>query len=229
MTHFSGSSMTQISLKNKAFIFDMDGVLLNSMEGHYLAWQRAAQARGFSIDRLDVYLREGEKGAVSGRDFLAMNNLDASPEAVARILADKEHEYASQPPGHLYPFVKEILKLIAANDSPLALVTGTSRDELDKTLPPDIAAYFPVKVTGNIVTHGKPHPEPYLMALDKLGIVAEDAVVIENAPYGIRSAKAAGIFTLALCTSLPEEHIAQADIIFHTHKELYTYLQSALA
>ncbi|MDX9703526.1 MAG: HAD family phosphatase [Candidatus Auribacterota bacterium] len=220
--------MKKFSFNDKSFLFDMDGVLINSMEGHYLAWQKAATAYGFSIDREEVYLREGEKGTVSGRDFLIMNNRDSSPDAVAGLLAHKELVYSAMPPGKIYPHVEDILKLLKANGISMALVTGTSRAELDKTLPAYISTYFPVKITGDMVKHGKPHPEPYLMALEQLGISPEEAVVVENAPYGIKSAKTANIFTVALCTSLPEQHLSQSDMIFHTHQQLYIFLTSML-
>ncbi len=213
---------------NKFFLFDMDGVLINSMEGHYIAWQRAADAHGLSINREEIYLREGEKGAVSGRDFLLMNNIEPSKDRIEAILKYKEQEYATMPPATTYPYVNDILNLLHDKTRLMALVTGTSRAELDKTLPADISGHFPIKITGDIVKHGKPHPEPYLMALDQLGASPEDAVVVENAPYGIRSAKAAHIFTIALCTSLPEQHLHQADMIFHTHQELYKFLTSSV-
>ena len=214
---------------NKIFLFDMDGVLINSMEGHYIAWKRAAEAHGLSVDREEIYLREGEKGAVSGRDFLLMNNIEPSDRHIQVLLSHKEQEYATMPPPTIYPYVSDILNLLHKNQHRMALVTGTSRGELDKTLPSDISNYFPVKITGDIVKHGKPHPEPYCMAMEQLGVSPEDAVVVENAPYGIRSAKAANIFTIALCTSLPEQHLHQADMIFHTHQELYNFLASSPA
>ena len=75
-------------------------------------------------------------------------------------------------------------------------------------------------VAGNEVKQGKPHPEPYLKSLQKLKIKASEAVVIENAPFGIRSAKQAGLKCLALETSLPKQYLREADMIFSSIKEL---------
>ena len=76
------------------------------------------------------------------------------------------------------------------------------------TLPPD---RFADVVSGDQVTHGKPHPEPYLMGLQRAGVEAAEAVVVENAPLGVEAAHAAGIFTYAINTGpLPDSVLWQA-------------------
>lgn len=77
-----------------------------------------------------------------------------------------------------------------------------------------------VIVTGNDVKHGKPHPEPYLRSLQRLKIKPKDAVVIENAPFGILSAKQAGMACLALETSLPRKYLTGADAVFGSIRDL---------
>ena len=75
-------------------------------------------------------------------------------------------------------------------------------------------------VTGSDVKNGKPSPEPYLKALKLLRVKAKEAVAIENAPFGVRSAKAAGLRCLALETSLSKEYLKEADAIFPNIKNL---------
>ena len=75
-------------------------------------------------------------------------------------------------------------------------------------------------VCGCDVQNGKPHPQPYLMALSQLNLRASDALVIENAPFGIASAKAAGLKCVALETSLPKSYLKQADAVFSSYKDL---------
>ena len=75
-------------------------------------------------------------------------------------------------------------------------------------------------VCGSDVQNGKPHPEPYLKAMAKLKVSPKEAVVFENAPFGIRSAKAAGLFCLALETSLPSSYLTGADAIFPSFKAI---------
>jgi len=68
-------------------------------------------------------------------------------------------------------------------------------------------------VSGDSVKRGKPYPDPYIKAAKILGLRPNDCLVIENAPYGIRSAKAAGMFCVAVTTSLPKEYLKKADVI----------------
>jgi beta-phosphoglucomutase-like phosphatase (HAD superfamily) len=93
-------------------------------------------------------------------------------------------------------------------------VTGTARHEVHKILPDEIFALFDAVVCGCDVQNGKPHPEPYLTALKKLKIDSHQAVVIENAPFGIQSSKTAGIRCLALETSLSKKFLRNADAVF---------------
>ncbi|MCA9399741.1 MAG: HAD family phosphatase, partial [Candidatus Omnitrophica bacterium] len=92
-------------------------------------------------------------------------------------------------------------------------------------LPDELYQLFSVVVTGNDVRFGKPHPEPYLKSLEQLKIDPFDGIVIENAPFGIASAKEAGLRCLALETSLPRKHLKAADFIFSSIKELETFVE----
>lgn len=209
-----------------SFVFDMDGVLINSMEFHCKAWQQAARDFGVALSDEDIYLREGEKGSLSVKYFMNLNGFGASKELIQKFLAKKEYIFSKMPSPDVYPYIMEILEYLDNKNYRMALVTGTSLPELQKILPDKISRYFPIKITGDIVRHGKPDPEPYELALKKLGIPAPNAVVVENAPYGIRSAKGAGLFCLAVCTSLPEKHLHQADQIMGSAKELFDYIKS---
>ena len=211
----------------KYFIFDMDGVLINSMKYHCSAWQKACAVYGFSIPSGEIYLREGEKGSLSAEYFLEKYSpKNNSPHIIKEILAHKEKLFLNMPHATLYPYVTRILKLLLKNNCRLALVTGTSRVEMEKVLPKKTSDLFEIKITGDIVKKGKPDPEPYLLALKKLNTTKSQAIVIENAPYGIRSAKSAGLLCAALCTSLPQKHLKDADIVYKTHKDFYNTLKT---
>ena len=97
-------------------------------------------------------------------------------------------------------------------------MTGTARHELHRILPEKFYDLFSVIVTGSDVKKGKPDPEPYVAALDKLKLKPNKAIVIENAPFGIRSAKAAGLKVIALETSLSKKYLSEADFIFSSFK-----------
>ena len=82
-------------------------------------------------------------------------------------------------------------------------------------------ASFDITVCGTDVANGKPHPEPYQKALKGLGVNKSQAIVIENAPFGIRSAKAAGLKCFALETSLPKQFLSQADKVFFSYNHMH--------
>ena len=118
------------------------------------------------------------------------------------------------------PGARPFLRLLENKEIELALVTGTARHEVMRILPKGLFSMFSVVVTGDEVKRGKPHPEPYNKAIKELGIKPKEAIVIENAPFGIYSAKRAGLKCLALETSLPKSYLKDADFIFKGFKEL---------
>jgi len=191
----------------------MDGVITNTMPLHFDTWKTVLEEAGVKVNCYDIYAREGEKGIVTVKSMLEREGIAFDDEKVKSILAKKEALFQRKAKPVLIDHAREFIQCLKAKKFKLGLVTGTSRNELKLILPEDIFKLFDMSVTGDEVTDGKPHPEPYLTALEKLGISAKDAVVIENAPYGIKSAKAAGIFTIAVETSLPKKYLKQADII----------------
>ena len=84
-------------------------------------------------------------------------------------------------------------------------------------------------VTADDVINTKPHPEPYLKAVFKLGIPAENSIVIENAVLGVKSAKAAGCKCYALETTLTGDYLQEADMVFSNHEALYLFLKNKLS
>jgi beta-phosphoglucomutase len=103
----------------------------------------------------------------------------------------------------------------------VGLVTGSYYNEAQKILPKKVFDLFDTVVAGDCVTRGKPDPEPYLSAAKNLKVDPKECLVIENAPYGIKAAKSAGMMCYAVATSLSKEYLCQADKIFETHEGLY--------
>ncbi len=206
----------RLPFKPKGVIFDLDGVLLDSMGYHFTAWERAFREMGIRVDRLEIYLREGEKGSVTARSIMEERGRVPSEKGVSQLLARKENIFKEIAKAKLFPEVEELVDSLWKRDYPLGLVTGTSRGEVEKILPQGLQKRFRVIVTGDIISKGKPHPEPYLVALQGLGLSPEEVVVIENAPYGIRSTKGAGLFCVGLTTTLGEEYLKEADMVFNS-------------
>ncbi len=212
--------MSLHKLSVKAVIFDMDGVITNTMPDHYRAWVKILKKEGVAVTHHDIYSREGQRGIHSVEEMFKKYKRSFTNEIAARILKDKEEYFKKIVKTRFVPGARKFLKNLYRRNFKLALVTGTSRHELHQILPDSIYQLFSIVVTGNDVKDGKPHPEPYLKALKKLRIRAIEAVVIENAPFGIQSAKHAGLRCLALETSLPKKYLKRADFIFPSIKNL---------
>ena len=204
----------------EAFLFDMDGVLTDSMPNHWEAWQKVFADLGVIVDREEILRREGEKGMVTLKSVLERSGVRTSPEVLAQALERKEHLFRSFPKPALLPGARELVHELWQSGARVALVTGTSLNEARSNLPADLFEKFDTVVTGDQIDHGKPDPEPYQVALERLGVQKTRALVIENAPFGIASAKGAGLTCIALTTSLPAAELAGADWVATSLHEL---------
>ena len=203
-----------------ALIFDMDGVITDTMPYHFSAWKSVFAAHGVKVTHEDIYKREGQKGIESVREIFQEKNIAYSDLIGKKLLCDKEELFKKIFKRKFINGSRGFIKKLLKQGFKLALVTGTSRHEAQQLLPKGIWDSFSVTVCGCDVQNGKPHPEPYLKAIAKLKVSPKDALVFENAPFGIRSAKAAGLLCLALETSLPSVHLKQADAVFPSFKAI---------
>ena len=193
-------------LKNinlKAVLFDMDGVLFDSMPYHANAWHKVMNAHGLTVSGEEVYLHEGRTGAGT-INMVCQRQLgrEATPEEIKNIYKEKSKEFNTYPQADRMPGAWELLQKVKAAGLLPMVVTGSGQTSLLNRLEENFPGMFrrELMVTAFDVKHGKPHPEPYLMALQKAGLKPEEAIVIENAPLGVESAVAAGIFTIAVNT-----------------------------
>ncbi len=212
--------MSKKYFRIKAVIFDMDGVITNTMPDHYRAWRVVLAQESISATHNDVYSREGQPGLAFVYEIFDQYGLTITKTKALAILQEKEDYFKKIVKTRWIQGSRSFLKNLHHSGIHLALVTGTARHELHKILPEAIYNLFSVTITGDEVKNGKPHPEPYQKALEKFKIKPNDAIVIENAPFGIQSAKQAGIQCLALETSLPPSCLQEADGIFTSIKEL---------
>ncbi len=208
----------------KAFLFDMDGVITDSMPNHCQAWKRIFEKFQISVSSNEILRREGERGIVTLKTILSENGVSLSTEELSDLLSEKETIFRSLPAPELFPGVEELLLELFQSRKQLALVTGTSLAEAKSYMPPDLFRCFHTVVSGDLVCFGKPDPEPYLRAVNTLLLLPKDCLVIENAPYGVQSAREAGLSCVALATSLPAEHLQGADRIVADMHGLRTLL-----
>ena len=202
-------------MSRSAICFDLDGVLIDTMPLHAQAWQSAVGRIGLAIARRMIYRWEGEPGVITARRILSQAGRRASLPSIRRLLHDKER-IIQRLAGRVAVSDRllRVLDGLIAGGMPLSLVTGTSSREVSRILRPEVRARFRVIITGDRLRHGKPHPEPYQMACRRLRVRPRDAMVVENAPYGIRSARAAQVgVVIAPASSLPARFLKEADLV----------------
>ncbi len=211
----------------KAVIFDMDGVLYDSMPAHDKSWQQTMDELNLQHIPYEFYLQEGRIGK-STINAVFQRNLqrDATEEEEQRIYARKSELFQQYNSGATITGAKEVLDYVKEEGLTPVLVTGSGQPSLLNRLDTHFPGVFTPEtmVTAFDVVHGKPHPEPFLMGLEKGGnLQPNQAIVIENAPLGIEAAVGAGIFTIAVNTGpLPDSVLtnAGAAIVFHSMTDL---------
>ena len=214
------------ALRLRAVLFDMDGVLFDSMPYHATAWAEVMNRHGLHFTRQEAFLHEGRTGASTIN--IAYNRQyghDAPPELIEQIYAEKSAAFARFPEPRRMPGAAELLKKVQADGLTPVLVTGSGqRSLLDRLNHQYPGVFAPERmVTAFDVRHGKPDPEPYLMGLRKAGVAANEAIVVENAPIGVQAGHAAGIFTIAVNTGPLDGQVlldAGADLLFPSMQAL---------
>ena len=189
----------------------MDGVLVDSMPYHFISWHEALRPFGVCVSCFDVYLKEGEKWQKSLTFFLKKENIKPTKKILSQIFAIHEKVFKKTFKRYIFKGAPELLNELKEKGYKLGLVTGTNSSRVRKILTPKLAELFDSIVTGDDVKKGKPHPEPYIKAAKMLKVLPRECVVVENAPYGIESAKRAGMYCVAITTSLPKEYLKRAD------------------
>jgi len=203
--------MSQRTPSAQAIIFDLDGVIVDSMPYHFIAWYESLQPFGVRVSCFDVFAQEGERWDKSVTFFLKRARIRPTASLLKKIFLRRRQIFKKNFKRFIFKGAPELLRCLHKQRFPLALVTGTPYAEVVKILPAGLRSLFSVIISGDSVKKGKPHPEPYLKAAEKLGVNTDQCIVIENAPYGIASAKAAGMFCIAVTTSLPASYLTKAD------------------
>ena len=193
----------------KAALIDMDGVLYDSMKYHTLAWKQMMEENGVHCSRDEFYLYEGMTGAAT-IDLIWQREFGEPCDPEKRtVLYDYKTKIFKKIGGNEpMPGADRMLRTLCERGIRCVLVTGSGQASLIDNIRKDYPGVFAegMMVTAHDVKKGKPDPEPYLRGLEKAGVRPEEAIVIENAPLGVRAGVAAGIRTMAVCTGpIPKE------------------------
>ncbi len=212
--------------KLKAVLFDMDGVLFNSMPYHSEAWHQVMKSQGLTLSREEAYMHEGRTGAATiNIVFQRELGREATQEEIENIYQEKSVLFNSYAEAERMSGAWELLQKMKKEGLVPMVVTGSGQLSLLERLEQNFPGMFKkeLMVTAFDVKFGKPHPEPYLMALKKGGLNADEAVVIENAPLGVEAGHKAGIFTIAVNTGPLDGQVlldAGADLLFPSMQAL---------
>ncbi|MCQ2360428.1 MAG: HAD-IA family hydrolase [Paludibacteraceae bacterium] len=208
----------------------MDGVIFDSMPYHARAWSEAFSNIGLHFTEYQVYLQEGSTSSMTvNQVFSEQKGRLATEDEVHAIYEDKCRIFQHCGPAKPMPYMRELLELLKNRGYIIGIVTGSGQKSLLDTLSHHYPGIFSKErmVTAYDVRQGKPFPEPYLKGLQKCGVTAAEAVVVENAPMGVQAAKAAGIYTIAVNTGILENQVledAGADVVYGSVEELYKSL-----
>lgn len=199
------------NLDLKAVLFDMDGVIYDSMPAHELSWQQTMKEWNMQTKPNEFFVQEGRPARFT-TNLVFQRNLkrDATDEEFEDIYKRKTELFFEYDKGELIPGIKETIKVVQDKGLLPILVTGSGQTGLFERLNNDLPNVFKPEtmITAFDVEIGKPHPEPYLMGLEKAGnLKANQAIVIENAPLGVESAYKADIFTIAVNTGPLEDNV----------------------
>jgi beta-phosphoglucomutase-like phosphatase (HAD superfamily) len=211
----------------KAILFDMDGVLYDSMPAHAKSWHQTIEEFGIkNVEISEYYLHEGRTG--SSTISLIFNRelgREATPEEIRKIYERKTELFFRYNTGNTIPGAREVLEMTKSFGLLPVLVTGSGQPSLLNKLDSNFPNIFTPEtmVTAFDVKIGKPHPEPFLMGLEKGGnLRPNQAIAIENAPLGTESAHKAGLFVVAVNTGpLPDKVLkdAGADVVLGSMDE----------
>ena len=191
------------ALRPRAVLFDMDGVLFDSMPNHARSWAQVCTEFGLEMSTEEAYLHEGRTGEAT-INILPRRHLhrDATPEEVQQLYEAKCRLFNACPEAPKMPGAEELLGRVKAAGLKIVVVTGSGQLSLLERLTTHYPGFFSpdLIVSSKDVRHGKPHPEPYIRAMQLARVTPSQAIAIENAPLGVKSAATSGAFTIGVMT-----------------------------
>ncbi len=214
----------------RGFIFDLDGVIVDTAKYHYLAWKHLADELGIAFSEEDNERFKGVSRKRCLEILLEMGGMEVSREQFNRWLHEKNEDYLSyiskMDASEILPDVPKVLNYLRDRDIPMALGSASknARPILEKV---GLLSYFNTIVDGNEVVKAKPDPQVFLLAAERLGVPAEQCVVFEDALAGIEAANAAGMRSIGIGEP---DVLTEADAVFRNFTEIdLDYIRGLLA
>ncbi|WP_457617887.1 beta-phosphoglucomutase [Lutibacter sp.] len=187
--------------KEVGFIFDLDGVIVDTAKYHYLAWENLANSLGFNFTKKQNEQLKGVSRVESLDILLKYGNVKLSEEKKQSLLLEKNKEYLEyvhkMTPKEILPGVNQLLTFLETNNIKFALGSASKNAPL---ILEKVGLYerFTAIVDGNDVSKAKPNPEVFLIGAKKLGMNPENCIVFEDAIAGIKAANAAKMISIGI-------------------------------
>ena len=210
----------------KACIFDLDGVIVDTAKYHFVAWRNLANSLGFDFTERENEKLKGVSRIDSLNLILEWGGMNFSEKVKANLAFSKNEDYLGyikeMDESEILPNVVGILEGIYKNPNYKIGLGSASKNAkliLDQV---GLTKYFDFIVDGSMVTHGKPHPEGFLLAASEMKVLPENCIVFEDAPKGVEAALAARMFTVGIGREddLGHAHLVMADFSKTTFAEI---------
>lgn len=188
-------------MSKKAFIFDLDGVIVDTAKYHYLAWRELANQLGFDFTEEQNERLKGVSRVRSLEILLDIGKVHLEEDQKSTYLKEKNEHYlqyiAKMDHTEILPGIEDLLQYLKLNKIPFSLGSASKNARLIlETL--DLIDLFDAIVDGNDVSTAKPDPEVFLIAAEKLGVAPKDCIVVEDAQAGIEAANKAGMTSIGI-------------------------------
>tara|TARA_B100001939_G_scaffold62270_1_gene51315 strand:+ start:11035 stop:11685 length:651 start_codon:yes stop_codon:yes gene_type:complete len=215
----------------KIIIFDFDGVILDSENSHFIAFNEGLKNLNINISEDEYYSKYislDDRGVIT--NVVNDKNISVTSEEIDMIIKNKNDYFESRliDNSKLFPGVEELIIQLSKNFV-LSIGSGANRSEIIKTLKNNnIYDYFEIIVSADEVNNPKPNPETYNRVLDNINtdFNINEIIVIEDSPGGIEAAKSAGLKCIAITNTFDNKELGKADIIVSNYEDILKYLTS---
>ena len=204
----------------RGVLFDLDGVIIDTLHYHYLAWQHMFAKLGGHVREHTVLLHEGRASREILPTLMEEAGVSIPEDKQADFIEEKRAYYRTIVHVQHYPGAFEVIDTLKGRGYKIALVTACAQKNMQHSLDRTHQEHFDFIITGDEVPRAKPFPDPYLTAAREIGVSPSDCLVVENAPLGIEAAKSAGMYCVAVETTLAREYLQSADCILPDIRDL---------
>jgi beta-phosphoglucomutase len=201
-------------------LFDLDGVIADTLHYHFLAWNFMFEKHGGSVSEKTILLHEGRKSREVLPILMEQAGVLIPEDRQDQFIEEKRAYYRKIVQVSHYPQSFEVVRTLKRRGFRVALVTASAFKNMEHALNPKQQACFDFILTGDEIKRAKPDPEAYLTAACRLELEPEECIVVENAPLGIEAAKAAGMRCIAIESTLERACLGSADCIIRNIGDL---------